>query len=143
MDSAIAQDNWALLVAGVLVTLVILVILARVLRGSARGQLRRTLADLADQQSQLKRSAATAQKAEKTLDRLLQRQASVKPRHIQEAKDALQDARSLEKIASDKVLVAKNQVRRVIHEEFPPARQGRLRQKFLPDDGPDKTPFSF
>lgn len=143
MNSAIAQNNWALLVAGALVALAILVLLARMLRGSGRGQLRRALADLTEQRSQLKKSVAAARKAENTLDRLLQRQASVKPRHIEEAKGALQDARALEKIASDKVLIAQNQVRRVIHEEFPPDRQDRLRQKYLPGDGPDKTPFSF
>ena len=67
----------------------------------------------------------------------------VKPRLLQEAKDALQDARALEKIAGDKVLIAANHVRRVIHEEFPPSRQQKLRARYLPGEEQNEGPFSF
>jgi len=143
MDGLLEKGNWGLLVAGILIALVMLVILARLLGGSRHAQLRRVLADLGERQHALRKASNAATKAENRVDRLRNRLESVKPRHAQEAKDALQDARSLQKIEADKVLVAQNHVRRVIHEEFPPKKQARLRAKYLPDDGPDGKPFSF
>lgn len=143
MDYLLDKGNWALLAAVGLAVLVGLVILGRLIGGSRHGQLRHTLADLHNCQHELKKATNAARKAENSVDRLRNRLASVKPRHAQEAKDAMQDARSLQKIAADKVLVAQNHVRRVIHEEFPPNKQGRLRAKYLPNDRPDGKPFSF
>jgi hypothetical protein len=143
MYSSFVQSNWALLLAAAIFTLVILVIASgRILR-SGHGQLRRFLAELAEQRTLLSRASATTQKAENKVDNLLQKSATVKPRIIQEARGAMQDARLLEKIASDKVLIAENHVRRIIFEEFPPNRQARLRDKYLPDDMPVDKPFSF
>ena len=65
------------------------------------------------------------------------------PMLVQEARDALQDARALQKIADDRLLVAENQVRRIIVEEFPPIKQLRLRRRYLPADVRDPRPFSF
>ena len=62
---------------------------------------------------------------------------------MSEAKEALQDALALEKIADDKAQVTANQVRRVIFEEFPPTRHEKLRRKYLPEDVRDNRPFSF
>jgi len=55
----------------------------------------------------------------------------------------VEDAKMLAKIANDKVLIAENHVRRVIHEEYPPVKQERLRKKYLPAQAADKRRFSF
>ncbi|MFQ5983731.1 MAG: hypothetical protein ACE5KS_10215, partial [Woeseiaceae bacterium] len=83
------------------------------------------------------------EKAERTVKRLHDRAERAKPRHLQEAKKALDDATALAKIANDKVLIAENHVRRVIHEEYPPVKQERLRERYLPEQAPGKRPFSF
>ena len=49
----------------------------------------------------------------------------------------------LQKIAEDQVQVARNHVRRVICDEYPPRRQSRLRRKFLDESESDQKPFSF
>lgn len=143
MEYLLVKGNWGLLAAVILAVVVVLVILGRLIGGSRHGQLRRSLAELQDRQRDLNRATNAALKAENKVDRLRNRLASVKPRHAQEAKDNLMDARSLQKIANDKVLVAQNHVRRVIHEEYPPNKQARLRARYLPDDRPDDKPFSF
>ena len=83
------------------------------------------------------------EKAEYVAKRLHDNADRAKPRHLQEAKEALQDARTLAKIANDKILIAENHVRRVIVEEFPPVRHEAMRQKYLPDAARDKRPFTF
>ncbi len=85
----------------------------------------------------------SVEKAEHVANRLNENAERAKPRHLQEAKDALQDARALAKIANDRILIAENHVRRVIHEEFPPVKQEALRQKYLSDPARDKKPFTF
>lgn len=74
------------------------------------------------------------------VSKLSAREGTTRPRHLQEAKEAAEDAKSLEKIANDKVQVAANHVRRVIHEEFPPVRQQQLRERYLPQDIQDDRP---
>lgn len=65
------------------------------------------------------------------------------PRRLAEAQGTLEDARALAHIARDRVQIAENHVRLVICEEFAPARQQRLREKYLPEAPPDRRPFSF
>jgi hypothetical protein len=94
-----------------------------------------------------RRAAAIAEdatvKAEVRLDSLQQAREKVRPSYLQEAKEALQDARALQKIADDRLLVAENHVRRIILEEFPPIKQHKLRLRYLPADARDPRPFSF
>ena len=71
------------------------------------------------------------------------RAGSIRPSSLQEAREKLEDAGALLKIARDRLMVAENQVRRVIFEEFPPARQESLRARYLPQDVVDKRPFTF
>ena len=139
----ILTDNWALALAFLVASLAAIVIVAGVVRRSARGRLKSVRADL---RKALKNLNKAARAVEKTQRRLAKRGANaekVKPRLLQEAKDALQDARALDKIAHDKVLVAGNHVRRVIHDEFPPSKQQKLRDRYIPDLDQDKRPFSF
>lgn len=85
----------------------------------------------------------TSTRAESRLDRMLQKAEKIRPSELQAAKEALQDARALQKIAEDRLMVAENHVRRIIHEEFPPVKQQKLRARYLPEALPERRPFSF
>ncbi len=137
------RQNWALLVALALLLVVGLVVSATIYRRSGRAQLMRTLKALrAAERRQASTLRAVAQ-AERRLATLETRRAEVKPRTLEEARGNLSDARALNKIADDQVLIAANQVRRIILEEYPPARQEALRARYLPNEAPDRRPFSF
>ena len=123
--------NWALVIASILGTAILLFVLYRLYEASRRGQLNASV-------RLLRRRKLDAAKAERRLDKsrarladLQSRAASIKPRLLSEADEAVQDARALQKIADDMVLVAIKQVREVILEEFPPNRQDVLRNKYL------------
>ena len=143
MDSELLKSNWALLVAVGIGLIIVLVVLLQLIRRSAWGQLRETRRTLAEARQDEARTLRAVEKAERIARRLHEQAEKTKPRHVQEAKEVLEDARMLAKIANDKVLIAENHVRRVIHEEYPPVQQERLRKKYLPEQAPDKRPFSF
>ena len=143
MDWNILKSNWALAVAAIIGFFIVLIVVAHLIRRSAWGQLRQTLRSLAKARQNEANVLNSVERAERIARRLDENADRAKPRHLQEAKDALQDARALAKIANDKILVAENHVRRVIHEEYPPVKQEALRQKHLPDPARDKKPFSF
>lgn len=143
MDLNMLKSNWALAVAAILGFIIVMIAVAQMIRRSSWGQLRQTLKTLAKARQDEAKVLKSAEKAERIARRLDEIADRAKPRHLQEAKDTLQDARALVKIANDKILVAENHVRRVIHEEYPPLRQEALRQKYLPDPARDKKPFSF
>ena len=92
---------------------------------------------------ELRKALRAQQKAEKRVQKLVQRAERVKPRVLQEAREAFEDAKALQKILHDKVMVTENHVRRVIYDEFPPTQHDRLRRKHLPQDIEDNRPFSF
>jgi len=82
-------------------------------------------------------------KAERQKARLMRHVDRVKPRVLNESNEALADAKALAKIAGDRVLIAENQLRRVILEEFPPTQHEKLRNRYLPEASRDKKPFTF
>lgn len=123
--------NWALAVASVLGTAVVLMVLYRLYADSARGRLRRRLGELTRRRWDAERAARSRDKAARRLKVLQGRAASTRPRRINAANEALQDAEMLKKVADDQVLVAVRRVREVILEEFPPNRHDALRNKYL------------
>ena len=137
------QQYWALAIASVLATAVMMFIISRLYRGSARGQLRARIRDLRKCERMARAAARAIDKAETRLKRLRSRADSAKPRHVEEAAGLLEDAKALHKIATDRVLVAQNHVRKVIVEEFPPKRHDKLRSRYLPQLRGEKTPFKF
>ena len=143
MDANFIAGNWALIAAAGILAPVAFLIVVQFIGRSATGLLRNTRAELAHEKQELSRAAAATRKAEARVDRMSLKAGKVKPRLLQEAREALADARELEKIAGDRVMVAENHVRRVIHEEFPPEKQGKLRKKCLPAAVPRRRPFSF
>jgi len=143
MDLELLKSNWALWIAAVIGVLIALIVVYHLIRHSAWGQLHQMLGILATARRDEAKALKSIDKAERIVNRLLKLSDRAKPRHVQEAKEALEDTRALAKIANDQVLIAENHVRRIIHEEYPPVKQDRLRKKHLPEQGPKKGPFSF
>jgi mannitol-specific phosphotransferase system IIBC component len=137
------KSNWALIAAAVIGVTLVTLIVFQLIGKSARGQLRRTLQALAKARQNEAQALKSVKKAERVARRLNDKKDRAKPRIVQEAGDALEDARALAKIAKDRILVAENHVRHVILEEFPPVKHEAMRQKYLPDAARDQKPFTF
>ncbi|MFQ6005548.1 MAG: hypothetical protein ACE5OQ_08585 [Woeseia sp.] len=143
MDFELFKSNWAIVAASAIGLIIVMIVVSRLLRLSARGQLRVTLRMLSKARREEAEALRAVRKATRRAKQLHDKADRAKPRHLQEATEALEHARSLAEIANDKLLVAENHVRRVIYEEFPPVKQERLRKKYLPDREPDGRPLSF
>lgn len=143
MHTDFLTRNWALVAAAAIGMVVALFVLARIVADSARGRLRARARQVRRNEAKLRSAGKVSARASAQLERLRARSDSVAPRRLQEASDALADALALEKIAKDQVLVAQNQLRKLIVEEFSPRRQERLRKKYLVDAAPDGKPFTF
>lgn len=134
--------NWALVIASVLATAILLFVLFRVFQDSTRGRLRATVKQLRQREHAARTARKAVDKAVAKLDRLREKAAAVKPRHVQEASAALEDARALQKIADDQVLIARNHLRKLILEEYPPKRHQVMRDRYLGQETPDTKPFT-
>ncbi len=143
MDNEFLIRHWGLLAAALLLIAAALHIALSGWQRSASGKLRHALAAMQEQRRVALKAGDATEKAEFRLDKLLQSRDKVRPSDLQEAKEALQDARALQKIADDRLLVTENHVRQIILEEFPPVRQYKLRSRYLPADARDSRPFSF
>ncbi len=143
MDWDLLKSNWALIVAAIIGSIIIMLIVIQLIKRSAGGQLRQTLKTLAKARLDEEKARKSVEKAERITRRLHENADRAKPRHLQEAKEALEDARALAKIANDKILIAENHVRRVILEEFPPIKHEAMREKYLPNAARDQKPFTF
>jgi Flp pilus assembly protein TadB len=143
MTREFVLHHWGLLAASILLAAVAMNLWLQHVRQSSSVQLRRALGERAEKSKLAQKARSRAEKAETELDRLLQKAEKVRPRHLQDAKGALQDLRALQKIAEDQLLIAENHVRRIIHEEFPPLQHEKLRTRYLPEPGQDRRPFSF
>lgn len=136
------KQYWALVVASVLAIVILLFVLFRLYQDSARGRLNAKVRELRKSGRKAEDAAKAVSKAEAKLTRLQRRAQSVKPRYIEEASGLLSDAHALKKIADDRVLIARNHVRKIILEEFPPKRHESMREKLLPDTARDERPFT-
>ena len=124
-------QNWALVIASILGTAVLLFVLLRAFQDSARGRLQANVRQLRNRERDALAAARVVDKAAAKLERLQANADSVKPRHAEEVREALEEARELQKIIDDQVLVARNDVRTLILEEYPPKRQEAMRNKYL------------
>jgi hypothetical protein len=143
MDPEQLKSNWALVVAAGLGLAILVIVVAQLVRRSAAWQLRAAVKELGKSRLAETRAIKSVQKAESRARRLHANAENTKPRILRQAEEAVEDARALAKIANDRMLVAQNHVRRVIHDEYPPTQQEKLRQKFLPVEERDSKPFSF
>jgi exonuclease VII small subunit len=143
MNPESLQSDWAMWLALGAIVIAVLVLIPKLLKMTSRSKLKLVVGDVKAARKEFRKVMRKAQKAEKRVEKLLARANRVKPRVLQEAKEAFEDAKALANILHDKVMVAENHVRRVIHDEYPPADHERMRAKHLPQDVTDKRPFSF
>ena len=135
--------HWSLAAASVLFTAIALFVLVRIYADSARGQLGARVRSLRARYQEVDQAENAVSRAERRLAALGNKADTVKPRHLEEARESLGDAQALLKIAVDQVLIAENHVRKVIVEEFPPNDQEALRNKYLRATDEQGKPFSF
>ncbi|MDH3352055.1 MAG: hypothetical protein OEM60_02885 [Gammaproteobacteria bacterium] len=133
--------NWALVIASVLWTAVLLFVAFRIFQDSPRGRLWATVRQLRRREATARNARRVVAKSAAKLTRLRANAAAKKPRHLEEAAGSLEDARALQKICDDQVLVARNHVRKLILEEYPPKRHAAMRERYLGQESPDTAPF--
>lgn len=143
MDTTLLEAYWAPILAALIALAVAGYCLAAVYGRSARARLRSRLGELRQCRRRLAATSRVADRAASRVQRLQARPDSIKPRLRSEAEEALADALALQKIAHDQLLIAENQVRKVIVEEYPPRRHDALREKYLPDPAIRRQPFTF
>lgn len=127
----LVTQNWALVAASVMGFAILLFVLYRLHEASPRGRLSAHVDVLRKHKNEVTQAETRLAKASEQLCALRSKADVIKPRLLSEAEEAIQDARSLRKIAGDQVLRAKKLVREVILEEFPPKRHDGLRNKYL------------
>lgn len=125
------QQNWALVIASVLGLGIVLFVLFRASQDSRRGRLGAALTYLRDRERAAKKAAKALDKASNRINRLRARSESVPPKQADAARDALLEAQELEKLIDDQLLIARNNVRLLITEEYPPKQQEAMRSKYL------------
>ena len=142
MSFANADQYCALLAAAAIAAGVLVFIGLRLLQDSARGRLAAEVGNLRKRERAARKAARVAREAQGKLDRLRSRAETVKPRLVEEARGRLEDAQALLKIADDQVLVARNQVRTIIVQEYPPKRHDAMRRRLLPEAEGENKPFT-
>jgi exonuclease VII small subunit len=143
MNMESLQSDWAIWLALVAAVIAVVMIIPILVKQTSGSKLKRVLVDMKEAHKALRKCTRTTANAENKLQKLSSNAGRVKPRVLQEAKEAVEDGQALTKILSDKLMVAENHVRRVIHDEFPPAKHDRMRARYLPQDVIDKRPLSF
>ena len=99
MDVATLQQNWGLVAAAGLVLAVVIVLVIVLFRRSGVGQLRQTVRGLRSAARERAKATKRVEKSERRLRSLIERSAGVKPRLIDEARGAHEDAKALARIA--------------------------------------------
>lgn len=143
MSLSFLEQHWALVSASIVGSAVLMFVTWRAWVDSPRGRLGAARRHLRNTGAARDKQRKALQRLSKRLDELEAKADSVKPRHLREAAEAVQDAEALLKITADQVLIAENHVRKIIVEEFPPNRHDRMRNKYLPDERQDSKPFTF
>jgi len=143
MNGDIIANNWALWAAVLPASLAAWSVAALLYRNSRHGQLRCRDRNYRLAQRELEQAGKTVRAAAGRLEKLAAKGDRIRPRHLQEAKEALADAEALQKIMDDKSQVEANHLRKLIYEEFPPDRHANMRAKYLPEDIRKDRPFSF
>jgi hypothetical protein len=124
-------------VAGILGSGILLFVLVRLYRESDRGQLGNRVRALQGRYKEVARAQKALDKVSERLDELRKSASTVKPRRVEEAGEAMEDASMLLNNANDQVLIAEKDVRQLILDEYPPNRQEALRRKYLAADPGD------
>ena len=133
---------WAPLAASVIGVALLLFVAWRIWLQSPRGQLSEAKSRLKTREREADRARRVLEKSASVLVSMEARADSVRPSRLQDAREAVEDARALAKIAHDQLLIAENLLRKVIIEEFPPRRHESMRRRYLRSDEERAKPFS-
>ena len=142
MDQEFLANHWAPLAALVILAIAALRVAPLVWRETSRGRLavqsrrlraahRAREAAIRDVERQVRKVASLEQKSDR-----------IRPRDLSAARGRLVDAKALARIRSDQAMVEANRLRKVIFEEFPPARHDDLRARYLPEDLAEGRPIA-
>lgn len=132
MTLAMLKPYWAPLLALALALMVALVIAVRSVAGSSGSLLAAASARLRQCQREARKAERRCVRMRRRFEGLKARRDAVKPRVLEAAEGAYADAEALLKIRGDQVLVAQNQLRTVIVQEYPPDRHDAMRNRYLP-----------
>ncbi len=97
------------------------------------GRLHRQRRELRHRLYGLRQAEKAAEKAKHTHAKLKSRAQQVKPKQLREAEENAADLKTLLGHAKEDVMVAENHVRRILLDEYPPAKHQRLLKKYLPE----------
>ena len=125
------QQNWALLIAGVLGLGIVLFVLFRASQDSRRGRLGSALTYMRDRERAARKAVKSLAEATHKIERLRAKSESVPPKQADAARDTLREAQEVQKLIDDQLLIARNNVRLLITEEYPPKRHEAMRSKYL------------
>ena len=84
-----------------------------------------------DRERAARKAVKALEEATHKIERLRVRSESVPPKQADAARDGLQEAQELQKLIDDQLLIARNNVRLLIVEEYPPKRHDAMRSKYL------------
>jgi hypothetical protein len=125
------QQNWALLIASVLGLGIVLFVLFRASQDSRRGRLGSALTYMRDRERAARKAVKALEVATHKIERLRAKSESVPPKQVDVARDTLREAQEVQKLIDDQLLIARNNVRLLITEEYPPKRHEAMRSKYL------------
>lgn len=129
-------QNWALVAASVLGTAIVLFVVVRLVKDSVRGRLGQELRHLGEREKARRKAERTKTRAAARIEKLRARADSARPRDVDEAKTALAVAEQELRMIEDHVLIARNRVRTIILEEYPPKRHAAMRRRYLGEKDP-------
>ena len=133
MTLEIVQKYWALIAASIVFWAIVLQLAFRGLRNSRRGRLSRALEHMRDREKALRDASGKADKAAARYAKISTKGDSVPPNKVLAAKDALVAAQETERLLKDQVQVVRNDARKIIVEEYPPARHEAMLRKYFAD----------
>lgn len=142
MDPETLRQHWALILASSIALAVLVFVFMRLVQDSPRGRLAAEVGQLRRTEKSARKAARQVLKATSTVRRLQSRAERVRPVKLEKEQGRLEDARALQKIADDQVLIARNRVRQIILDEIPPGRQSAIRKRLLPHEDRDDGPFT-
>lgn len=142
MDAAANNYTLLLIGLGIFTSVAIVVVLPHLLPG-AMGLLYRQRRELRFRQYEYARALSDAEKARRKFESLNGRSQHVRPALLHEARETALDCRTMAGHAKDKVMVAENHLRKTIMEQYPPAVQPRMIEKYLPAREIKAMPFGF
>lgn len=140
--SSVAEYTLLLLGSGIVLVVSVAVLLPNTLP-TAWGRLHRQRRELRYRLYRFRQAEKAAERARRAHTKLQSRAQHVRPKQLRAAAENAEDLQTLLRQAKEKVAIAENHVRRILLDEYPPAKQQRLLKKYLPEQGRKNTPFRF